>query len=154
MADCVLNQRLNRQRWQEEIGILDIIFDGKILPKAHLLDGQVDSGVLQLLCEGDQMVISEAVQVRPQIIGKVVCDVPGFHWILDAQEADGRQGVVKKMGLYLREHDLGAFFCQLRVDFRHLGILPGQLRSLLHQLEIFSSSRVSCSALHRTCSFS
>lgn len=55
MTDCILHQWLQAHRRQQEIRAVDVIGYLKVLSKAHLLQLQILSGLVELLFKRDQL---------------------------------------------------------------------------------------------------
>ncbi len=103
MPDGIFHQRLQRERGQEKILILQIVLYGDVR-KPEMFDVQIIVKMGQLLREWHRGSLRDAVHINAQIFRKMIDGGTGIRRAAVTQIFNGVQGIKKKVRLNLADH--------------------------------------------------
>ena len=106
VLDCVLNERLYRERRYAELCFLDIVFYVQSVAEPYLFYLYIAPDMLDLRGEGDSFEVCQVVYVCSQIVGEIVNHLVGNVGVDFDEGSDRRQCVEHKMRLDLSHHEL------------------------------------------------
>ena len=106
IADGILHQRLQGQGRHPEIGRPDVIFHLEGIAEAELLQGDIESDVIQLVFERDRLVDGDGIHVVAEVPGKIGDGLGGCLCIDQTDLLDHVEDIEEEMGLDLAEHQI------------------------------------------------